>query len=288
MDKTKLWVATVLIEAIGRYGLTNNEQRKENLLKIIKETASRTQGNGIILLPGGYFNTGRNKPLPQKYGSWTKPIKKTLAKIKNRRIIVCVGIDGRYDSSDPLNIPKDQIVLAVDKTGIITIARKFHPSSPEKNNIPLAKNYLAKEQNKPRIFELNGKRFYLAVCYDIFGIKHRNLKNPKVDGVLNSIHRFTERCQCETDDCMCGAVSGDVYFVKNGMAGASRLWGVVVYGSTVFFNRDVPERWPSGVLYNGNGKSPRHWRYNDNKMKSKKSYRIEFKEEKSIVSLFGQ
>ena len=73
--------------------------------------------------------------------------------------------------------------------------------------------------------ELNGKRFYLAVSCDIFGIKHQNLRSPNVNSVLNLIRRFTERCQFEMFDCKCGGVSGDAYFVINGMAGASRLYG---------------------------------------------------------------
>ena len=163
---------------------------------------------------------------------------------------------------------KDQIALAVDRNGIIAEARKFHPTTGEKSTTVLANDYLSKENGKSRNFELNGKKFYLAVCYDLYGIRQRNLRNPGVDGVLNLIHQFTARCQCETEICKCGSASGDVYWAKNGMAGASVNWKCPVYGSVIFYGRKIPERWPSGVLAKGKNGSKKTWRYEDNLMKN--------------------
>ena len=257
-------VATVLMESKGQYGRTDNEERLKVLLETIKKTTPKTTGSGIILFPAGYLQTGRFKPSYKKYHQWTTPIKRALTLIKNRRVIICFGIDGRFNLENPLKSPKDQIVLAVDRTGVIAAARKFHPTKSEKSEIEVADNYLAGEKNKPRIFKLSGKRYYLAVCYDVFGICQRNLPNPGVDGILNPIHKFTARCQCEGEICKCGATSGEVYFARHGMAGASMKWGVPVYGSVVFYERKIPTKWPCGVLVGGKSLNMKAWKYEDN------------------------
>jgi len=267
MKVPKLRIATVLIESNEQYGKTDNDKRLQNLLKIIKETSRKTSGSSLILFPAGYFNTGRLRANSDNYRQWTVPIKQTLSKLKKKRIVVCVGIDGRLKRNDPTISPKDQLALAIERSGIIGAARKFHPTKFEKDKIQLADDYRSKLGNKPRIIELNGRRFYLSVCYDIFGIRQKNLPNPGVDGILNLIHKFTARCQCETKRCQCGATSGEVYFARNGMAGASLKWNCPVYASTSFFNRKIPERWPSATKCKQNLISTKNWTYSKNQIK---------------------
>ncbi len=257
------WIATVLIESNEQYGHTDNKQRLKLLLKILKETSSKNQGSGIILFPAGYFQTEIHKVNSSQYYKFTIPIVKSLRKIKSD-IVICFGIDGFNMSKGPVSMFTDQIAMALNREGILACGRKFNPTYGEKEVTNLAKDYLVKEKGKSRIFELNGKKFYLAVCYDLYGIRQKGLKNPGVDGVLNCIHQFTARCDCETEICKCGSASGDVYWAKNGMAGASMKWGVPVYGAVVFYGRKVPERWPSGVLVDGNIKNTKTWCYEDN------------------------
>lgn len=183
------WIATALIESNEKYGYTDNQKRFHLLLKILKETASKTRGSGILLFPAGYFQTSRFKP-STTYQKWINPIKRSLNQIRNRRIVVVIGVDGRNASKGRFPIFKDQIALAVDRSGIIAVAKKFHPTAGEKNTTVVAEDYLAKEKGKSRIVGLNGKRFYLAVCYDCMGVK-RNRSNPNVNGILNLIHQFT-------------------------------------------------------------------------------------------------
>lgn len=251
------WIATALIESNEKYGLTNNQKRLNLFLKILKETASKTRGSGILLFPAGYFQSSIFKP-STKYQQWISPIKRELNKIKNRRIVVVFGVDGRNASKGKFPMFKDQIALAVDRNGIVAEARKFHPTNGEKGFTVLAKDYLAKEDGKSRIFELNERKFYLAVCYDLYGIRHLNLTNPGISEVLNLIHMFNKR-----SDPIGG--SGDVYWAKNGMAGASMKWGgVPVYGAVILYGRKIPERWPSGVMVDVNIKNTKTWRYKDN------------------------
>ena len=280
MKKKPPWISTVLLEEFQeRYGHTDNQKRLNLLLKIIKETASKTRGSGILLLPAGYFHTSRFKP-SIKYQQWISPIKRELNKIKNRRIVVVLGVDGRNTSKGRVPIFKDQIALAVDRSGIIAAARKFHPTAGEKSTTVLANEYLAKENGKSRIFEFNGKRFYLAVCYDLYGIRHLNLTNPGISEVLNLIHMFNKR-----SDPIGG--SGDVYWAKNGMAGASMKWKCPVYGSVVFFNRKIPERWPSGVLAKGKNGNTKTWRYEENKIKILNKFEANHHEGRAVINMLS-
>lgn len=43
--------------------------------------------------------------------------------------------------------------------------------------------------------------------------------------------------------------SGDVDFARKGFAGASQQWDCPVFGTAVFFDRAIPENWPTGVRY---------------------------------------
>ena len=280
------WIATVLLEEFQeRYGHTDNKKRLQILLKILKETASKTRDSGILLFPAGFFQTARFKP-STKYQQWISPIKRSLNQIRNRRIVVVIGVDGRNASKGQIPMFKDQVALAIDRSGIMAEARKFHPTNGEMGFTVLAKDYLAQENGRSRIFELNGKRFYLAVCYDCMGIK-RNRLNPNVNGVLNLIHQFSARCQCETETCRCeNNASGDVYWARHGLAGASLIWGASAYGSVIFYRRKIPERWPSGVITHRKNGNTKTWRYEDNIIKRENEILLVKFRNKIKISIF--
>ena len=159
-------------------------------------------------------------------------IKSCLNREKSNSII-CLGIDGRNG--------KDQIGLAIDATGIISIGRKFYSTNEEKNNIDIADNYLSNENGYSRIFKIKNRNFYLAICYDGFGIRKQNLINPQIDGILNLVHGFNPQG--------CGG-SGEVYFAKYSFAGSSKQWNCPTFGAATFFDRNIPDKWPTGVLWN--------------------------------------
>jgi hypothetical protein len=149
---------------------------------------------------------------------------------KERNIIVSLGIDGKVGQ-----YAKDQTGIAINKDGIEAIGRKFHPSPQEKGHVELAKDHLSKEENKSRVFDLNGRRYFLCVCYDSFGIKQKGIPNFGIDVILELVHGFYPKGE---------GSSGDVYFAKHGFAGASKQWGCPVFGAATFSNREIPERWP--------------------------------------------
>ena len=276
------WLATVVLRSDGRFGQTDNNSRQKVSKEILNEMLKRTNGNGVILFPGGYFNSGKKKA-NVVFNFVAKPLKEKLRKI-NRNIIVCLGVDGGMGKGYPKDYPKDQLALAVSKKGIIAIGRKFNPIEDEENKIYSASNYRSLEVGKSRIFSLNGRRFFLAVCYDIFGVKQ--LPNPGVDIILNVIHQFTPRCKCKGKKCNCGAASGDVDFARKGLAGASKAWNSPVFGSVVFFNRSIPQKWPSGVYWNQGNKSVQKWQYKNNPIKTEDKFELLIKEGVASVRIY--
>ena len=277
------WLATVLLRSNARFTQTDNDIRKKVLEDILNKTLRRTSGNGVILFPGGYFNSGKKKA-NAIFNLATNRLKKELRKI-NRNIVVCIGIDGRLGRGYPKDFPKDQLAIAVSRKGIIAIGRKFNPTEDEEDKIQSASTYLSLEEGKSRIFLLNGRRFYMAVCYDVFGLKQ--LPNPGVKVILNAVHQFTPRCKCKGEICKCGAASGDVDFARKGLAGASKKWNSPVFASVVFFNRDIPIRWPSGVRWNQGNKSVQQWKYRNNPIKTGDEFELSIKEGVALVRIYN-
>ena len=73
---------------------------------------------------------------------------------------------------------------------------------------------------------------------------------------------------------------------KNGMAGASKKWKCPVYGSVIFYGREIPERWPSGVLANGKNGNSKTWRYEDNLIENVGGLYLNQPEGRVRVSIF--
>ena len=196
-----------------------------------------------------------------------------MARGKERNIVVCIGVDGRVTQ-----YAKDQIGIAISKKGIEAIGRKFHSAPQEKGHVELADDYLSKEENKPRVFDLNGRNFFFSVCYDSFGIKQKKLSNPGIDIILDLVHGFNRKGE---------GGSGEVYFAKHGFAGASKKWECLVFGAAVFFNREIPERWPTGVYWNKGDMSTQRWRYEDNPIKPQTEFRKTIKEGTALVKIYN-
>ena len=259
------WVATVTLRSDNDKDYSNNE-RMRALSEIVDRISRETHGDGVILFPGGWFYTDKDKP-STIYNWAEKRIRSVLREIEEH-IFVCIGIDGSM-GADRGNT---QIGLAVDKDDIKAMGRKFHPAPQERGCVELATDYLAKEDGKSRIFELNGVEYFMCVCYDTYGLRHKDLPNPDVDVVLNLVHCFCPKGK---------GPSGEAYFAKHGFAGASREWGCPVFGTAVFFNRGIPENWPTGVYWNQGSKSTVDWAYADNPVISKGEFYLKIKKDRS-------
>ncbi len=265
------WVATVTLQSNDDNDHSNDE-RMRALSEIVDRISRETHGEGVILFPGGWFYT--NEKEPNTIYNWAeKQIGDILEEIEEN-VIVCVGIDGTVDKE---KYAHDQIGIAVDKAGIIAMGKKFHPAPQELGHVELATDYLAREDDKSRIFELNGVKYFMCVCYDTYGIRHKNLPNPCVDVVLNLVHCFHPPGK---------GPSGASYFARHGFAGASREWNCPVFGTAVFFNRGILENWPTGVYWNIGDKSTRDWSYSDNPVKYEDKFEMDANEDIVQVRIY--
>ncbi len=261
VSSPKVSVATVLVSC---------KQDHHTVDSRIKLMQNVLQGVGtspdLLLFPAGYFRT-RQRPCTQ-LPELAEGISELIRALRNKPI-VCFGVDGRGT--------KDQLAVAVNSKGLLGLARKFYPTQEEADSIEAAPGPFAKEEGHSRIIDVEGKRAFLAVCYDGFGIRHRRLVNPGVDFILNLIHGFYPK----GDDG-----SGDVYFAKHGLAGASKQWGCPAFGAAVFFNRPVPDAWPSGVLWNQGSKSTQRWKYRDNPLQLVDKLEISNGQDTAIVRVY--
>ncbi len=220
----------------------DNDERFSFMEDAIRENKSAD----IILFPAGYFYFDHQRIIQiNKLCNQLSAFLKSLGCLST----VCIGID-----CDDGN---DQLAVAVNQEGIQAIGRKFHPTADEDGYIRKAKTYNELEMGYPRIFEVKGKSIFLAVCYDGFGIRHCNLPDLGIDVVLVLAHQFWKRGE---------GPSGDVDFARKGFAGASQHWNCPVFGTAVFFCRDIPENWPTGVLWTDQSQSVRHFKYHENEL----------------------
>lgn len=265
------WIATVVLQSDSDKDYSN-DGRMELLTQIVDRIVKETSGDGVILFSGGWFYTDKEKP--STIYEWAENGIKTILKKIDKHIFVCIGIDGSVKDE----YARDQIGLAVDRKGIEAICRKFHPAKPEKEHIDLANDYLSKEDGKLRIFELNRVKYFMCLCYDTFGIRQQNLTNPCVDVVLNMVHCFYPKGE---------GPSGESYFARHGFAGASKRWNCPVFGAVVFFNREIPERWPTGVYWNQGDKGTPKWKYEDNPLKCTREFKVDISKGIALVRIFS-
>jgi hypothetical protein len=267
--KSKDLVATVVLQSSRGY---SNEERLKVLSQIVDLVAKKTDGDGVILFPGGWFSADEKEA--RGLYEWTEKQVGRILSEKDKNLITCLGIDGRKTSE----WAKDQIGAAISKNGIIALGRKFHPAPTEKEYVDLAKDHLAEEEGKARVFELGGRKYFICACYDSFGIKQKGIPNFGINVVLDLVHAFYPKGE---------GGSGDVYFAKHGFAGASKEWDCLVFGAAVFFNRKIPERWPSGVYWNQGGKSTQKWRYEDNPIKPKVELKLSIEEGTALIRIYN-
>lgn len=259
------WVSTVILKLEEKQRDKKDEKQQDKyeirlqiLSDVICHILSEVEGDGIILFPAGWIDAGKDRE--KAYRETVRHLTPLLNK-ENRNVFVCVGIDGNQKDG----FYEDQIALAIDKSGIQAIGRKFYPTKKEKEYVTLAENYLVGEDGYSRVFDLNGVRYYLSVCYDIFGLNENGIENKNTDVILNLVHRFCPK-GIKNKDCeegKSGVSSGDSYYARYGFGGASKKWACPVFGAAVFYGRKVPERWPSGVMWNAEDKRIKKCKYEE-------------------------
>jgi hypothetical protein len=167
----------------------------------------------------------------------------------------------------------DQIAFAVSAQGLIAIGRKFAPTKSEQGYIRQASSPFDTEYGYSRTFKAGERNFYLAVCYDCFGVRHMKVENPGIDITLVLSHRFQPHGQEN---------SGEVDFVRKGVAGASQQWNCPTFVSSTFYDRSMPENWPTGILWGGEARSVKTFKYSENKLQFSDRKTIHGKHENAI------
>lgn len=243
--------------------LFDNKSRLSFLSKIIQEIDKKTE---VLLLPAGFL-------VYEKFSKTTlKVIEKKTSEMTlkhDKDLIICFGIDSGKGS--------DQLGVAISPKGIIAIGRKFYPA-PGEDEINKAKSAHEKEFGFNRTFSIKGMTFYLAVCYDSFGIKHQKPEKKGVNIILNLIHKFNPKGE---------GGSGDVDFARKGLACASKQWECPIFASTTFVHRPVKQiKWPSGVMWTKGKMSAQEWKYNDNPIEPINEEYIETKYESVALREF--
>lgn len=253
-------IGTILFQSNEKY---NNESRDKIIEKSIELCGSVAN---VMIFPGGTYKY--KKITENSIKEVEDKIKKYINNIGQDNII-CLGIDSDDGS--------DQIGIAISRKGIIAIGRKFHPAPGEEDNLIKAQTENEKEFGYNRTFEFQDRKYFLAVCYDGFGIKHKKLKNNGVSVIIDLIHAFYPKGE---------GGSGEVYFAKHGLAGASKEWDCPAFGAAVFFDRPIPQNWQSGVIWNKGNMSTQKWKYEDNPLKVQKIIQHDFKNENIEVRLY--
>ena len=64
------------------------------------------------------------------------------------------------------------------------------------------------------------------------------------------------------------------------------MWRCPVYGAATFFDRTVPDEWPSSVLWKGKPRSTMQWRYADNAIVPTDTIAVPVPEGRAVVRVF--
>lgn len=243
-----------------------NSPNETSRLKLVERIIQEFSNCDILLFPAGLFCYGKLKQAT--ISEIAKKVQEIICK-NDSSMTVCFGVDCDFN--------KDQLAVAVDSSGILALGRKFYTAKGEEN-IQIASSCNELEQGYKRAFEKKGKRFWLAICYDCFGIRKQNIPNPGVDILLTLVHKF--RGQNVKG-------SGYVDFARKGFAGASAHWSCPVFGTAVFFEREIPERWPTGVSWNSHGKSVKTFKYEDNTLHWHQRKQIDSTPESAVCMLYS-
>ncbi len=233
-------LATVVIQS---YEMPTSDQRVELLAAVVNHLCGVAD---VILFPAGLFITDL------KFDDIKNDVVDTVCLILKQagnKAIVCFGVDAQGSM--------DQFAVAITEDGILALGKKFFPTVNEDGYINLASDAHAGDAGFPRTFTVKGKKAYLAVCYDSFGIKKKHVPRNGVDIILNLVHEFGPAGQVG---------GGDVFFARHGFAGCSREWNCPTFAAVVFSERKVPLNWPTGILWTLGSKTTKAWHYSDNQI----------------------
>lgn len=261
-------VATVLTEVWGK--ITDGD--KDCLIRdVAARVATKTQGPVVIVFPAGFYSDSVLADL------FSRTVEKVAHALKagdpDGRVCVCLGLDGLNNEGQPV----DQLVVAISRRGPEAAGKKFYPTKYEKQFVNLGKPEKG-EFGLGRVLRWplqNGSTFYLAACYDGYGIANWATGTQKpTNAVLELIHGF---------DPPRRGNSGVGYYPR-GLARASQNWNCPVFSAASFRDRYLSRDFPSGLWVQEWTKGWNAWSYQDNKM-SPPDDRFELRQSGSLRAL---
>lgn len=261
-------VATVVIQNESG-GPPERAARIRETGTIVAAITKHLRGPVVAVLPGGWVCSDPGQH--HSVRDLVRPVVRLLR--QNPQLVLVMGVDG----PDGRKRRVHQRAAAISSAGVLAIGRKVFPVSDEAEYLRAADAWDAVEEGLPRVFDFDGRRFFLAVCYDVFGIKKQRPVNPGADAILNTVHGFSPKGE---------SGSGETLFTRHGFAGASLTWGVPVFASAVFSNRRIPEDWPSGVRWKGRRTSTMKWSYGKNGIEPEDAVEVELAEGQAGVRFF--
>jgi hypothetical protein len=256
-------IVTACLEAEGD---PQYDDRLTLLRRLIEAVRSTSERPFLLLLPGGFLNSYQDDPT-----KLCRMAAKAIAKLLKHApadSVIAFGVDGRDGS--------DQLGLAVNRHGLIAKARKFFPVGDERYYLTRADSPWSFEENQGRLVRFCDHAFYLAVCYDSFGIKKERVPRLQADAVLNLVHGFSRPP---------ASGSGSFYFARDGMLGAARTWDCPVFAAA-HFDGGIHQNWPTGVVWDQGEKRPITWRYNDNPLCPSERVECYHGSERVVLSVF--
>jgi hypothetical protein len=259
---SKSSVASVVLESSRAY---DGARRLESMIAIMERMANAA-ARTLVVFPGGWFKAPSPKPVDAILDGTVAAIQKAT---RRTGVSVSFGLDGRRSRGQAV----DQLAIAIAPSGIAGMARKFHPTRGERGTIQCAESWDQGELGYPRIATIDGRKYFLAVCYDGFGIKHKKLPRPDVDAILDHVHGFFPG-------------ESEVLFARHGFAGAALQWRVPVFAATVFHDRRVPPDWPAAVRWKGRPRSTMEWSYDDNAMMKPTTIVVEVPDGRAEVRVY--
>lgn len=243
-------VATVLTEEWG----TITSSAKDSLVKdVVTGVVNRTQEPVVIVLPAGFYSHTALAKLFHRTGGKVASMLK--AADPDGRVCVCLGLDGLNGQGQAA----DQLVAAISHRGPEAAGKKFYPTKNEKEFVNLGSPNRG-ELGLGRVLRWpiqKGSTFYLAACYDGYGIANGAIGARKpTDAIAELIHGFNP---------IGGGNSGVGYYPR-GLARASQNWNCPVFSGAAFRNRYLSPDFPSGLWVHSWTKGWNAWGYQDNKM----------------------
>jgi hypothetical protein len=195
-------LVTVCIEGTPARRLRTHTGRLKLLANVVEEINRRWDNVDAVVFPGGFLQLNKcigsldyvHRVEALNLAGFVNPIKKAAKALpRSSGSVIVLGIDGPQYPNDDWVI--DQFCVAVDKTGVVGIARKIFPVKGDEADWMLCFDSDFSERH--RVVKLrSGRKAILAACYDMFGFAERgDIKQARAQNIQwigtheNQIHR---------------------------------------------------------------------------------------------------